>query len=1102
MYKSSIRWMLAGVMALAMTLSSAVFGQGVTTSGIAGFVVDKAGKPVVGAKVTALHAPTGTRASTLTRSGGQYAIDGLRPGGPYTVSVEGTDGTTAQTTGLYADVGSTLATNFTLSSDVVKLDAVTVGASRDTTFDASAMGTATNFSAKDIGSISSVRQDVQDLENMDPRVSLSQSSNGDSNYQLSVQGQNPRENLFLIDGVSATDNFGLNSNGYAGLRNPLPLSWIESAAFELNQYDVAYSGFVGAVLNATLKSGTNEFHGELYNMYTGTNFRGPDPVVGALGAHEQIQLHTTGATLGGPIIKDKLFFFVGYEAFRELAQPPAQQFLPTDNAADTAVVNQILAKALSLGDTQQGSFYTPLHTWQQNFVAKIDWNINDMHKFEFTFRHNDGRAPLTYNYTSSFETSLSGSWYDSHRVDQSYTAKINSDWSNFLPGLRTELESTYKRYNGTAVLEGTDWASVTIYGVNGTSLQGGSPPYELYLGPSPNYQANALFTQEVEEHAFAELPVGDHTFKLGLAFDRVQMYNIFIPNYLGTYSFSNVADFLNATPTGVTLEAPAPGFTLQQAIAHYAQLNVSPSIQDTWKPNDHFSVVAGIRLDDPIEPANPPTNPIYAAQTGTSNATTINGNYTISPRFGFNWEIPGAQKTQIRGGAGLFLGTPPFVWLENSFSAAGALTTYTINNSSVPIANGTYIFTGNPATQALPPANLSNPVPSIDILAPNFHNPANWKENLAIDRQLPFLNLVLTAEVDLSQVQKDIYYTNTNLKLATSGPAFMPDGAIRYAGNITPTNIGSANFVPGYTTANFYTNASSNGSAVLEANSNLAQIYELNNTDKGGSQEYTLSLGRKMKDGWAYSLGYTHTHATQVASLGGTTAGGGYGQNFLNPNDNVAYRSVWAAPDKVVANLSHQMNFFHKKDMMTTISAQFIGQTGQAFSYEFKGDADGSGSSNQQLFYVPTGPSDPKVTWLSATEESNFFNVYLPAHPDLAKYAGQVAPRNAFYFPWQKTLNLMFEQQVPVYKDVKLTLFADCFNFANLLSKKWGVVMNYGEYNDSGGRTTVAGTGYNPAGNNGQGQYIYVFNSGTQVVPTTYSDESRWMIQVGAKLSF
>jgi hypothetical protein len=1119
MHTNRLGIFVTGVFALLLTLltSSVAFGQSVTTSAINGFVTDKAGQPVGGVTVTAVHVPSGTRSVTTTRSNGEYNIDGLRTGGPYTVSIAGGGVDPQAKPGYMLEVGSADSVNFSGSSDIVTMAGVSVEGTRDTLFDASAMGSnIANYNSAQIQQISSVRQDVQDIADLDPRAAVMQSAQNDSEYTISFQGQNPRSNLFLIDGVSATDNFGLNSNGYAGLRNPLPFPWIESFSVKLNEYDLAFGGYSGGLMDATLKSGTNEFHGSLYEEYTGTRFRGPDPIVGLLGPHEPEQQHTYGGTIGGPIIKDKLFFFFGYEAYREIAGPPPEEFFPSDsNAAGggTAQITSILAKFQSYG-WNPGTFTAVSHIWEQNAVMKIDWNISDAQKFEFTFRHTDGLSPLYYDYSLNFETSTSNSWYASHRVDQSYTAKFNSDWSSFVPGLTSEIEGTYKRYNGTAEIPNSAYfPAVTINNVLGYSTQGGVAPFEFFGGTNANYQLNNVYTWDQEEHAYADYSVGAHTFKFGVQADRIGYTDTFIPNALGSYSFSNVADWLAGTPTAATIESPLPGFTFGSAVSHYYLLNVAPILQDTWKPNSQLTILAGVRMDYPYEPQKPPLSQIFVNDFGFSNQGTINGNYTISPRIGFNYTLPTEQKTQIHGGAGLFLGQSPVVWLENSFNNAGQLGTAATASGTAPLVNnnGTpFIFTGNPATQAAPPTTTAASIPSFDFADPNIKQPANWKENLSIDHELPFWHLTVTAMVDFSQVQKDLYYQDINIVAGAAGqPAYMPDGAIRYAGVITPTNIGTPFWVPGYSSANFYATMGSYASTAatnpLIAQHSAGATYGLYNTDKGGSQEYSLQISRPMKDNWAWSAAYSHTHATQVYQLGGTTANGSYTTNyFVNPNDNVAYRSQYATPDKFVLTLTRRFHFIPYKDSPTTISAQFLAQTGEAYSYTFKGDADGSGVPfSPSLFYVPTGPSDPKVAWLSPTEEANFFT-YLAANPDLAKYAGSIAPRNAFYSPWQKTVNLHVEQSIPIYGSAKFTIFGDCYNFANLLNKNWGAVQNYGVYNGgSSASRTVAGTGYNAAGNAGQGQYIYVFNAGTLGAATTpLSDLSRWMIQVGARLDF
>ena len=1104
---------------VSLILSPGAFGQGVTTASISGTVVDKQGQPVAGAVVTALLSDSGTKATAVSRANGDYTLIGLRAGGPYTLSASAKGMTSEEKGGIFLDAGSQFAgkdTLLTLSAEVVQMEAVSVESGRDTTFNAGQMSNAMSVGAQDIVNITSIRRDIQDIQNLDPRAVVMQVGTSDSQYTVSFAGQNPRENLLLIDGVSANDNFGLNSNGYAGFRNPLPFDWIQSMTIDLNPYDLIYSGFSGGVTNATLKDGTNTFHGSVYEIYTGTNFRGPDPVVGALGAHEAVNEHTTGLTLGGPILKNKLFFFLGYEAFRELAVPPAQNFLP-DNS--TGTIDQIVSKAESYG-FNPGTLIAQNHVWSQNFVGKIDWNINDSQKFEFTFRHTDGFAPVFYNYTGSFETSLSSSWYATHRTDQSYTVKLNSDWSQFIPNLHTEIEGTYVRYNGTAQLAGADWPAVEVMGINGTSLAGGTPPYYLYLGQYWAYQDNNIYTWEQEEHAYGEYSVGNHNFKFGAQFDRTGYTDTFIPNILGTYYFDTPAEWQAGTPTYAQQEIPYPGYSLGSDVSHYYMLNIAPLIEDTWHPTESLNIMAGVRMDYPYEPQRPPFSPLYYNTYGVRNNTTGNGNYVVSPRVGFNYNLPvtsNGLKTQVRGGAGLIVGSFPVVWYENSFNNAGQLNTITAGSTSssatTPVIAG-YKFNGltNPAlTSFVPP---SSAVPSFDVIDPNFVVPSSWKENIAVDRDLPFWHLILTANVDLLQVNKDVKIYQTNYKLPTSGPAFLPDGAIRYNGAITTSEssstfgsqypqAGFAAAYPGttYTVSSLFAGSTSTSSSTLQNNTATGPVYYLTNTNKGGAQEYSIEIHRPMIDGWAFEFAYSHTHATQVDPSPSSVASSGYTDIYtVNPNDNIAYRSQYAEPDKFVLTGSRQFKFFHAKNSETTLSAQFLVQTGSAYSYVFKGDADGRGITSSSLMYVPTGPSDPNVEWASQADKTAFFSwLAQPGNSNLAAYAGQIAPRNAFYAPWQRTLNLHLEQKLPVYGPATITLFADCFNFGNLLNRNWGVVDNW---NPAFNVRTVVGTGFDASGNGGKGSYVYVYNNGTLTQPQIFSDMSRWNLQIGARIEF
>jgi hypothetical protein len=1072
---SSVRWIWAGAAALALTATTAMFGQGVTTSGLSGFITDKDGRPISGADVTIVYNATGSRYTAVTRLTGQYTVTGLLPGGPYTVTATAPGLPSAEKKEVYIDLGTTGAVNLELASEVVRMEAFKVSeAGNDTTFDSSIMGTGSSYDPKEIMNVSTVRRDLQDIVGLDPRAVVMQVSPSDPAFTLSIAGQNPRENALLVDGVSAADNFGLNSNGYAGLRNPVPPDWISSLTLQINPYDIVYSGFLGGVTDVALKSGTNEYHGSAYEIYTGTRMRGPDPVVGLLGPHESTQQHTTGFTIGGPILKDKLFFFVGYEAFRQIAAAPVQLFNPLASSVGATQYSDIVATLKSRYNYDPGSLNAISHTWEQNFVAKINWDISDTQKFTFTFRHTIGDAPVFYNYTYANETSFDTSWYNSNRSDQSYTAQFNSDWSHIIPNFHTEIEGTYKRYNGTATLNGPKLPALTINGVSGFSqpLNSIITSGNLFAGTYWAYQDNNIYTWEQEEHAYGDYSIGNHTFKFGVQFDRTAYTDTFIPNAIGSYTYYTVANFVAGVANQSTVEVPAAGFTFASAVSHYYLLNISPLMQDTWKPNSNLTIVAGVRMDYPYLPQKPIFSPLFYNTYGFSNSISMNGNYTISPRIGFNYIFDTKLKTQVRGGAGLFMGQNPVVWVENAYNNAGQL------NS---VINGA----------------VSTAAPSFNYTDPNFHWPANWKENIAVDRELGFLGLIATAEIDLTQVQKDVFYQQTNpYALPASGPNVLPDVRVRYAGAITPgtaTSIGSA-YVQANAQPGFYTSATFDPRVLLQKHA-TGPVYELTNTNKGGSQQYTVELYRPMINHWGFGLAYTYSHVTQVAPFTSSVAASGFSsQPYINPNDNIAYRSNYSVPNRFVATATREFNFFRMKNSTTSISAQFVTQTGQPYSFVFRGDADGDGIAGADLFYVPMGPTDPKVEWLSATEEANFFS-YLASNPQLSKWAGQIAPRNSAVAPWQETLNLHAEQQVPIWHNARVTLFADCYNFSNLIDKHSGIVSNF---NGSFVTQAIAGTGYDAATN----RYIYTFNRGTLGVPTIYSDLSRWQVQVGARLEF
>jgi hypothetical protein len=1059
----SRKWILAGAVALAFTAATSMFAQGVTTAAISGLVTDSSGNGVAGADVTIVHVASQTKAITVTRSNGEYDVSGLRPGGPYSVTVGGKGYQTETQEGVYLALDRAASVDFKLSSAVVTLEPVTVGASADTTFDQGNMGTAHSFSSVQVQQIPTVRRDVQDIENADSRIALTvDTSTGE--FAVSAMGQNSRYNSFLIDGLQANDPFGLNDNGFSSLRSPVIFDAIESFSIDLDPFDVTRTGFTGALIDVVTKSGTNELSGDLYTFYEGKTTRGEDPGVGPtdpnLGTHDPYQSHTYGFTIGGPIIKDKLFFFLAAEDVRIVSPPPSPvQFQPA--AADLATV---IAAAEALGITP-GNFESVQVAQQKTFMGKIDWNINDDQRATLSYRRTDSAAPVFAN--GSYYTAFSSNAYQSNRIADNASLQLNSSWT---PDLHSEAALAAVRYNGTATPYGPITPEFYINGVNGTNLTTGATLTngQLSLGTNHSYQLSTTFTDDYNGHLYADYSWGSNTFKVGGDIDKTGVIDQFVQYYTGLWQFASPAAFAAGTPNYLKYEQASPGFTIPEAFANYSYADLGLVAQDVWKPaNTNFSLDVGVRFDEAYIPNKPIYLPAFQAAFGIPNNTTGSGNYNVEPRLGFNYQLPTKEKIQLRGGLGLFQGTNPAVWIANAFDTTGALNTVTVgtgnSNTAPPIAGPA--FNAKPGyVQSLPPPGA--PTPSIDTVDPHFVTPTSWKGNIAVDVDLPWYGFVATAEVDDLKVYRALRYVDLNLKQNTVTP-FAPDGRIYYSGS---TGLHS----------NFTTS-----------------VLELTNTNLGGTQDYTLQVARPLTDHWSFSAGYTHEHSTEVQPLVASVASSNFAyRSVINPNDNHAYNSAYAVPDKYVAQATYEFNFFKGADTGTRISGIFRAQTGHSYSWVFYGDANNDGTSGNDAFYVPNGPSDPKVVWANAAQETAFFQ-YIN-QTDLYRYMGSIVPPNSSFSPWQKTLDMHLEQDVPLYSHAKLSLFLDCLNFANIFNRSWGVDTGidygtgYSGYNRSVASATI----------NASGQYVYTFNANTLATPVTFTELSRWQLQIGAKLQF
>jgi hypothetical protein len=1126
-------------LALSIALSATPSFAQNTTSAIAGRVSGADGKPASGATVSIVHTESGSVSTATTDAEGRYVARGLRSGGPYTIIIT-KNGVSEKKEGVFVQLAETTDVNAQLG---VAMQTVTVTGSvaRSEKFSRTNMGAGTSIGAAELATQASIQRNLQDYARADPRVSQTDKERG----EMSVAGQNSRYNSMTIDGVAVNDTFGLEANGSPTAKQPISIEAIQSVQVNVANYDVTQKGYTGANVNAVTKSGTNNWKGSLYYVFRNDNAAGDrfNASANTYAPPAPFEEKTKGFTLGGPLIQDKLFIFANVEEHTSTRTAP--DFGPLGSSrTNVGVTESAIAAAQSIakdtygidiGTTEvpSGSKLTVRDT-----LVKIDWNINDDHRAMARYSKTSQSEPM-FPGLSATGISLNSEWYSQNKSIETIVGQVFSDWT---PTFSTEFKASLRNYDSIP----KNNSRLPLVGLTFSgSLPAGSPAGVsannrfLNFGTENSRQNNVLRTDTQDFYGGANWSVGDHEIKFGADYSKNKIYNAFLQNVFGNYTFNcnpslsyqfapgrtisctNGTDaqaavlenFRRGRPSAYQVQVPVAGGSLSNAIAQFSLDNIGTFVQDTWSVTPQLTLSYGVRLDQSKVGQTPLRNSAAAAAPvagsvngrtvvratggfGLDNTVTIDGADLIQPRFGFNYKFNTERAMQVRGGAGLFQGAAASVWMSNPFSNPGVATRVVgCGTLGFPACNGADgVFSPNPDAQPTVFPGTT-PAANVDFLDPSMRQPSIWKGNLAFDHELPWFGMVVGAEYLHLKTKDALYYEHLNL------------------GN--PTRIGSDGRQLFYTaeaynplcwTATGSTITSGTNCSGLRnratSNASYNNVVVAKKTGLGKSNLITVSLSRPARAGLSWALSYTYTDATEVSALTSSVSNSNWaGRSVFNPNEEVASNSSYLVRDRVNATLGWQHRFF--TGYATRVGVFYEGRKGKPYSWTINNDLNGDGLGGNDLMYIPKAMGSGDVVFYgdsatSKVNEEKFWSI-VNAHDDLRNAAGGVVRRNGSFAPWTNSIDMRVSQEVPGFFGGHKGLFSlDFFNVGNMIKKRWGRINEVGFQSNGGqARSFVDYAGMV------DGKYVYQVRQNLETVDIRQAKgESQWAIQATVKYEF
>ena len=1061
-----------GVAAVALLVGArGLAAQGVTSAAVAGRISSETRGTVENAIVLLTNTRTGAKQQTTTNSAGRYNLENVPPGGPYSIDVRGIGFQPATKTGIMLTLGQRYVQDFELKQQAVTLEELTVVAATNPLINESRTGPAQIVTDTAIQRLPLLGRNFTSLLASSPQV-----TNG-----TSVGGANNRFNSILIDGGVNNDVFGLSTGGTPGGTagaKPISLEALQEFQILVAPFDVRQGGFTGGLVNGVTKSGSNKFHGSAFGYIQRPELVGADTTRPIGVKFSNFDIKQYGGTVGGPIIKDKLQFFASADL--QTSTTPFVGLSSDDptTGISTATANRVADILRTKYNIDPGSTAAPseLGKPDKNLFGKLNWNIGSTSALE-----------LSYNYTKASQDNF---FRSNPKSDGTRDGWMLSNSGYTIANKTNSFRSKYTGLLGGANLE-VLFGYQTVRDIRDPSVVG--PQIEVQGDVAGNWieaagerfsHGNSLDQDNIEATANLTFNVGSrHQITVGSHNEFFHFVNLFANNKNGTWTFGSADSLDLGLPRRfeVLLPLRAGGFVSDFRVKQFGGY-----VQDAWRPNERVTLTFGLRYDIPYSD-KPTQNPLTQLKDtlGINTSSFPSGNGLFSPRFGFNWDATGNGNTIVRGGVGLFSGRPPYVWMSNAFTNTGLEQVTLLCDASVPGGNGKTPPTFTTDLNAIPQACAAGgpPVPAasaVNYFEKDFKFQQALKYSLGLDKRLPW-GMVGTLDFLYSQSKNQMYQTDDNVKLGEVNG----EGRQLYA---TPNAAGTA-------------------LVRLRVTDKVGQVVHHLNKSADRATLFTAQL-QKSFTGVSFSAAYTYANAKDLMSLTSSVATSNLRFTALDGTllDRNLRPSGFDVRNKISVSGSANLPFGIQSSVILTA------RSGLPYAYTYNADANGDGSSGNDLLYVPKDINDITLavpTGSTAQAEWDRLNTFLTKESCLDSQRGTIMKRNSCRNPWQKFLDIRLSKIVPTVTGQRLEISGDVFNFLNLLNRDWGFnreTSGVEEVNILTLGTTALGGSYDTRGtatqSDDRGRYLVPSVVTLPALQKAVVNNSRWRIQLGAKYTF